>query len=113
MLLKPEEIWLVNFPFTERTSAKVRPAFIVVSSRSDVIILGIFSKVPTGNLNESSILIDSRHPNFTQTGLVKTSVVRVDKIATINGSLFQRKLGRLPVDLVVDVKESLRKTLNL
>jgi mRNA interferase MazF len=53
MMPKPEEIWLVNFPFTDQTSAKVRPALVIASYGSDLIILGIFSKVPIGILPDS------------------------------------------------------------
>jgi mRNA interferase MazF len=113
MMPKSEEIWLVNFPFTDQTSIKVRPALVIATFRSDVIILGIFSKVPTGDLPETSILIDSQHPDFDQTGLKKISVIRSDKITTAHESVFQKKLGSLPTDLLITVKESLRKTLNL
>jgi len=41
---KPGEIWLVKFPFSDLTSAKLRPALILAVHREEVIILGIFSK---------------------------------------------------------------------
>jgi mRNA interferase MazF len=113
MMPKPEEIWLVNFPFTDRTSAKVRPALVIASYGSDLIILGVFSKVPIGSLPESSVLIDSEHPDFSQTGLKKTSIVKTNKIATLHESIFQKRLGKIPSDLLIDVKVSLVKTLNL
>ncbi len=43
---KPGEIVLVNFPFTDLVSSKVRPAIIIKVIGEDVIILGIFSKIP-------------------------------------------------------------------
>jgi len=43
---KPGEIWLVRFPFSDLTSTKVRPAPVLATHRQDVIILGIFSKIP-------------------------------------------------------------------
>jgi mRNA interferase MazF len=113
MMPKPEEIWLVNFPFTDQTSAKVRPALVIASYGSDLIILGIFSKVPIGSLPDSSVLVNSEHPNFLETGLKKTSIVKVNKIATLHESVFQRRLGTIPLDLLTAVKVSLVKTLNL
>jgi hypothetical protein len=45
-MYKPGSVVLVNFPFSDLQSAKVRPALVLTAGRDDVIILGIFSKVP-------------------------------------------------------------------
>ncbi|WP_306343380.1 MULTISPECIES: type II toxin-antitoxin system PemK/MazF family toxin [Microcystis] len=55
----------------------------------------------------------SQHPNFSQTGLKKTSVIRTDKIATVNQSVFQQKLGILPSDILNQVQTALKKSLNI
>ncbi|MGL4620548.1 hypothetical protein [Chroococcidiopsis sp.] len=72
---KPGEIWLVKFPFTELTSTKVRPALVLAEHREDLIIIGIFSKVPAGALRETWILIEETNIEFKQTGLKKTSII--------------------------------------
>ena len=46
MTYKPADIILVNFPFTDLVSSKVRPAVVITIKGEDVIILGIFSKIP-------------------------------------------------------------------
>ena len=80
---KPGEIWLVRFPFSDLTSAKVRPAFILATHRQDAIILGVFSKIPPEPLAATWILIDANYPNFTQTGLTKSSLLRADSLAVL------------------------------
>ena len=59
MMLKPQpgEIWLVRFPFSDLTSAKLRPALVLAVHREKVIILGLFSKIPTSKLHNSWVLI--------------------------------------------------------
>lgn len=110
---KPGEIWLVKFPFSDLTSTKLRPALILAIHREEVIILGIFSKIPGGNLRDSWILVRDDHSQFTQTGLKKTSLIRADKIATVSKSVFQRKLGFLTEAFSTEVQKALKKALNI
>lgn len=110
---KSGEVWLVTFPFTDLTSTKVRPALVISLHREDVIILGIFSKIPTAALRESWVLMAENHPEFLQTGLKKTSLIRADKIATIHESVFLKRLGILPLDILILVQKALKKALNL
>ncbi|AFZ35355.1 putative plasmid maintenance toxin/cell growth inhibitor [Stanieria cyanosphaera PCC 7437] len=115
MMSKPQpgEIWLVRFPFSDLTSAKLRPALILAVHREEVIILGIFSKIPAGVLHNSWVLIQDSDAQFLQTGLKKTSLIRADKIATVSISVFKRKLGYLSIDLLVKVQKALKNVLNL
>ena len=110
---RPIEIWLVKFPFSDLTSTKVRPALVLAVHREEVIILGIFSKIPVGNLRATWVLMKENHPEFSHTGLKKSSLVRADKIATVNKSVFQKKLGTLPADIIALVQEALKKSLNI
>jgi mRNA interferase MazF len=107
------EIWLVRFPFSDLSSTKVRPALVLTTHRQDVIILGIFSKIPPAPFADTWVLIDTSHPNFAQTGLLKASVLRAEKIATAHQSTFQRKLGDLPPDLVQLAETALKTALKL
>ena len=110
---KPGEIWLVKFPFSDLTSAKLRPAFILAIHREEIIILGIFSKVPAGNLRNSWVLIQDSDRQFAQTGLKKTLLIRADKIATVSKLVFQRKLGYLPEVFLIKVQTALKNALSI
>lgn len=106
-------MWLVRFPFTDLTSSKVRPALIVAIHKDDVIVLGIFSRVPAMPLLDTWIQIEDKHPSFAQTGLKKTSVLKAEKIAAIHQSVLHRKLGDLPTNIITHVQEALKKALHL
>jgi mRNA interferase MazF len=50
---------------------------------------------------------------FTQTGLKKRSIIKTEKIAVIHNSIAKKKLGKLPDEILVEVKGKLRKALNI
>lgn len=106
------DIVLIQFPFTNLTESKIRPAVALCEKGDDVIVIGIFSKVPEV-LEDSWFSVDETTPWFIQTGLKKTSVIKTEKIAVIHKSLIKKKIGSLPDGAFVVVKEKIRKTLNL
>jgi len=110
--LKPGVVALVNFPFTDLQSSKVRPALILTTKKEDVVILGIFSKVPD-ELHGSWIVIDESCPAFNQTGLKKGSIIKTEKIAVVHRSLIRKEIGNIPPELMQRVKQILRKTLEI
>ena len=105
-------IVLINFPFTDLQSSKVRPALVLSAKGEDVIIVGIFSKV-SEELRESWIKIDEFNAAFHQTGLKRKSIIKTEKIAVVHQSLIRKKLGYLSPELMQRVKQILRKTLEI
>ena len=106
------EIVLITFPFTNLTDSKIRPALVISEKKEDIIVIGIFSKIPDF-AEDSWFLIEDSVLWLAQTGLKKTSIIKTEKIAVIHNSIVKKKLGKLPDDIFVIVKEKLRKTLNL
>lgn len=111
-MYKPGSVVLVNFPFTNLQSSKVRPALVLATKGDDVIILGIFSKAPE-ELRESWIKVDEFSPEFHLTGLKKTSIIKTEKIAVLHRSIIRKELGSLPPELFEQVKRTLLKTLEI
>lgn len=111
-MFKPGTIVLVNFPFTDLQSSKVRPAVVLTMKGDDVIILGIFSKIPD-EFRDSWIKIDETDTDFRITGLKKTSIIKTEKITVIHRSLIRKELGHLPSELLARVKNTLLKTLGI
>jgi mRNA interferase MazF len=112
MRLKPGTVILVNFPFTNLQSSKVRPALVLTKKGDDVIILGIFSRV-SGEIYNYWIIIDEFNPGFNQTGLKKTSIIKTEKITVVHQSLIKKEIGFISSDLMLQVKQTLRKTLEI
>ena len=107
------EVWLVRFPFTDLSTTKLRPALALAFHSEDVIVMGIFSRVPDVVFRETWLLVEETHPEFSLTGLKKTSLLKAEKIAVVHESVFQRRLGRLPFDIMQGVTPALKKALQI
>ncbi|MGE0683821.1 MAG: type II toxin-antitoxin system PemK/MazF family toxin [Candidatus Binatia bacterium] len=95
--MKRGTIVLTPFPFTDLSGQKVRPAVVV--SRSDrqgrdVLLAFITGQQPSALASTDLFIVDS-HPDFPQTGLKKSSVVKLDKLVTIEISILLGELGRI------------------
>ena len=85
-------IVLARFPFTDLSGDKRRPALVVSRDndrRSDLVVCFITS-VPRAGPDMAPIIASA------DTGLKVPSVVRFDKIATLDRSIITGKLGNAP-----------------
>ncbi|NEQ43434.1 MAG: type II toxin-antitoxin system PemK/MazF family toxin [Leptolyngbya sp. SIOISBB] len=89
-------IVLVNFPFTDLSQTKLRPAIIlwIDPAGNDVIVCAITSQ-KTDQVSDGELLLKSTDPEFSKTGLRVTSKARITRIATLNRQLVVRQLGDL------------------
>ncbi len=106
---------LTPFPFTDFSGAKVRPA--VVISRGDrpgddVILAFVSSVVPPCPL-PTDLVVDPSHPNFRETGLKVPSIIKCDKLATVQRRIILGELGRLSASLLWELDQGPRHALNL
>jgi mRNA interferase MazF len=86
------DIVLLQFPFTDASGSKRRPALVLLDTGDDDILV---ARV-TGQLSTSSQ--DVTLDEWQQAGLLLPSVVRLHKVATLKRSLIDDKLGRLAPD---------------
>lgn len=112
---KSGDILLVNFPFTDQTGSKVRPA--VVISRDDIhqkendyTLLFISSVIPA-QLEPYEILFQQTHPDFAVSGLKKDSLFKANKIVTVQRKLLKRRLGRLGPEIGISLRQALREAI--
>jgi len=87
-------IVLTRFPFTDLSGAKRRPALVVSRDnerRSDLIVCFITSTLRVGR-DIASLAATPR------TGLKVPSVVRFDKLATLDRAVIAGKIGDAPAE---------------
>jgi len=83
------EVVLLVFPFTDGGTAKRRPALVLLDTGdSDVVVVRITSQTGT---TAADVALDG----WRRAGLLIPSTVRLHKVATLQKSLVERKLGRL------------------
>ncbi len=114
--MKRGTIILTPFPFTDLTRNKVRPSLVVSSNKrkdSNVIIAFISSVIDSKNLSETDVLLDSKEISFKETGLKTTSIIRTDKLATIDKKIILGELGNIESELLRKVDENLKLVLDL
>ena len=106
------KIVLIPFPFTDLTSAKLRPALVLLESENDCVVAFISSRVPTKS-SSTEILIREDHKEFVGTGLKRSSVLRLDKVATVSKRLMLGELGQIGESLRREVNRKLREAYQL
>jgi len=106
------DVVLVRFPFTDLTTAKLRPAVVLTSHGDDLTIVGIFSGLPHPP-RETWIPLSTEDPVFSRTGLKTNSVIKAERIAVIEQSIVVRKLGSVAPAKMDEVKRAVKLALNL
>ena len=107
-------IVLTKFPFSNLKSSKRRPA-VILSSKSkegDFIVAFISSKIPEEN-PPSYIIIKKSEADFSSSGLKVDSVVRTDKLATLNTTVFAGELGFFSSRIMKKIEEGLKISLGI
>lgn len=106
---KQRDIVLIPIPFTDLTSQKRRPAIIISSNNyneinEDIVVVALTSNVEP---RDFTIMLTS---NELEEGTLKvTSIIRVDKIYTLNKSIVLKIFGKVKPDILSKIKDSLLK----
>ncbi|PAX60504.1 type II toxin-antitoxin system PemK/MazF family toxin [Brunnivagina elsteri] len=106
MTLSKGDIVLTQFPFTDLSQTKLRPAVILwVDLAKDEITLCFISSQNVNNLTSEEFAIIDSDADFATTGLRISSKVRVTRLATLNRLLVVRRLGQLTTKHIQKLNE--------
>ena len=106
------KIVLVPFPFTDLSQTKLRPALVLVERESDCVVAFVSSKVPE-ELEATDVVVSDEDAEFPSTGLKTTSVIRLDKVATLSKSMILGEIGEVGEQLKKDINSKLRESYQL
>ncbi len=93
------DIVLLKFPFTDGKTIKKRPAIVILDTNDgDLVVARITSQLFN---TEFDIIVE----NWRDSGLKLPSVIRLHKLATLEKSIVDLKLGRIDNELARLVKK--------
>ncbi|MDO8492025.1 MAG: type II toxin-antitoxin system PemK/MazF family toxin [bacterium] len=110
---KRGSVALVPFPFTDLSGAKVRPAVVVSEKLKGADVILIFISSITKNQNGFDVLISEKSSDFKKTGLKTESLVKCDKIATLEKKVLLGEIGILPPNTMQEISKKLKQILGL
>lgn len=108
-------IVLTPFPFTDLSSSKRRPAVVVSKvekSRRDLIVAFISSVVPLV-IEPTDYLLENTNPDFIYTGLKTTSVFKMNKLVTLDSSIFTGEIGYVSRTILKQFDSRLKTALDI
>ena len=98
---------LVDFPFSDLSDTKLRPAIILAqANREDWVLCQV-----TSNAGIDARAIEIKDTDFAQGSLRRTSYARPDKIFTGHESLINRRVGILKDEKASEIVEAVVKIL--
>ena len=93
------DIVLLEFPFTNGLGSKKRPALVIIDANDgDIVVARVTSRIV--NTDFDVIINDWR-----AAGLLTPSIVRLHKIATLELTLVNRKIGELSTATLQNVRQ--------
>ena len=109
MTPKQRDILLIPIPFTDLQAIKRRPVLVLSNDNynkmfDDIVVAAITSNV---QMKQYSVMIEA---SDIQEGLLKqTSIVRADKIYTLNKQIILKRFGRLKAEKYTVVINAIQK----
>ena len=104
-MLKQKDIVLIPIPFTDLASQKKRPAIIISCDKynetnEDIVVVAL-----TSNIENRDFTVTLTNNDLENGTLKVTSMIRVDKIYTLNKSIVIRTFGRVKPDILIKIKD--------
>lgn len=118
MKVKRGDVVLIDYPFSDGSGAKVRPALVVQNDRRNAKLTQTIVALITKNLNHvatdaTQLLIDIAAPDGRASGLTANSAVKCGNLLTVDEAMIRRKIGVLSTALMLHINTCLREAFEL
>ena len=109
---KAGSVVLVPFPFSDLTLSKKRPCVVLSKSEPKGLPPHLILAMITSNLSGLEFPNDIRIKDLASAGLPKPSIVRLDKMVTVESNIVHKKLGELAEKDTLVLKKKLKVVFN-
>jgi len=112
------DVVLVDFPFSAGGAAKVRPALVVQNDRdnqrlTNTIVTMITSRTRRALTEPTQLFIDVSTSEGKHSGLLMNSAVNCANLFTLDKQKILRTLGQLPVELMAQINDCVKASLDV
>ena len=106
---KPGQIVLVPFPYADLANAKLRPALLLrkVSARFDDWLICMVSSQLRQAEADFDEMLSANDPDFSSSGLKSDSVIRVGRLAVVEGALLAGAIGEISPERLGRIRQRL------
>lgn len=114
--MKRGDVVIVDFPFSDGSGRKVRPALIVQSDAKNGVLDDTIIALITSRLHrrlDTHVAVDISTPEGKQSGLRMNSAIQCENLVTIDQRLVLAEIGTLSRQAMGEVDRCLRLALEL
>lgn len=98
---------IINFPFSDLSAVKKRPALVIADVGSDDVILAQITSIA----NKDVYAIELNSEDFSNGSLTKTSFIRPNKLFTADKRTFLQIVGKLTDKKIEEVIDKIHEFL--
>jgi mRNA interferase MazF len=103
------QIVLFRFPQTNQTNGKLRPALVIrqlPGQHNDWLICMISSQIHQ-QVPDFDEVVSSNDSDFLHSGLKSPSLIRISRLAVVEGGILLGKLGQIDIKRLSRIKQKL------
>lgn len=107
--MKPGDVVLIRFPQADLQAGKLRPALVVAIApgRHADLLLSLISSRVFQAVPQFDEIIEPSDADYAATGLKVRSVVRLARLATVEGSAINARLGNISAQRLGRIRQRL------
>jgi mRNA interferase MazF len=107
--MKPGEIVLIRFPQADLQAGKLRPALVLALTpgRHEDVLLALITSREYQAIPDFDEVIEPSESEFAATGLKARSVIRLARLASVEQSIINARLGEITPERLKRLKNRL------
>ena len=113
-MISEGDIVIFRFPKTDLGTGKLRPALLlkkIPNEFHDWLVCMITTQLHQ-QIKRFEVIIAETDEGFQGTGLKQSSLIRISRLAVVDKSVFEGKLGVLPPDVFTECRQLFSSWLN-